>query len=168
MPTRMNPRTLRAALAALPLLFAASTAPAGLWDDVKRAVSDANDTVQDVKNTRDEAQGTVDSATGIVKDTSDGVEDALPERQERPAPRPVPSASPPPPPPPSASPPPPPSARKWHVDTGGGQTREVTETELARMIRSGSVDAKTPVYAASLGEWTDASDVPALKRYFSK
>jgi len=166
LPRKMPVRMFQAGLVVLTLIFAASPVPAGVWDDLKRAVGDASDTVDDVKSTRDEAKGTVEDAQGVVNDTSDDVEDALPER-EKPseAPR-APSASPPP--PPSAAPPPPPSARKWHVDTGDGQTREVSETELAKMIRSGRVGADTHVYTTSLGEWTVASEVPALKRYFSK
>jgi len=154
LPRKMPVRMFQAGLVVLTLIFAASPVPAGVWDDLKRAVGDASDTVDDVKSTRDEAKGTVEDAQGVVNDTSDDVEDALPER-EKPseAPR-APSASPPP--PPSAAPPPPPSAR------------EVSETELAKMIRSGRVGADTHVYTTSLGEWTVASEVPALKRYFSK
>jgi hypothetical protein len=165
-------RTLCAGLVALPLILAASAAPAGLWDDVKSAVSDARETVDDVKSTRDEAKGTVEDAKGVVDDTSDDVDGVLPEKKKRSEPPPTPRATPPPPPsaspPPSAPPPPPPSARKWHVDTGGGQTREVSETELVKMIRSGDVGPDTYVYADSLGEWTAAGEVSALMRYFPK
>lgn len=159
-------RTICGGLAALFLIFAATPAAAGLWDDVKAAVSDASDAVDDVKSTRDEASDTVDDAKDIVGDTSDDVESVIPERKKK---SPPPSAGPAPPPPPSATPPPPPpSARKWHVDTGDGQTREVSEAELAKLIRGGSVGRDTYVYGASLGEWTAAGEVAALKRYFAK
>ena len=161
-------RILRAVLAALLLIFSASPVAAGLWDDLKGAVNDASEVVDDVKGTRDEAKGTVEDAKGIVNDTSDDVGGVLPEREKPTERPPAPGASPTPPPPPSASPPPPPSARKWHVDTGDGQTREVGEPELAKMIRGGRVGPGTYVYAASLGEWTAAGEVPALKRYFDK
>ena len=163
-------RRIIAGLAAAPLIGLSLSAHAGLWDDVKGVVDDTREVVDDVKGTREEAKGTVEDAKGLVKDTSDDVEGAIPEREAAaPPPRavapPPPSAAPPP--PPSAAPPPPPSARTWHVDAGGGQTQQVSEPELAQMIRAGRVGPDTHVYGDSLGEWTAARQVPALKRYFA-
>ena len=143
-------------------MLAASTATAGLWDDLKEGLDAAGNVVDDVKQTREDAKGTYEEGKGVVSDTGDdlGVQGGS-------APPPPPSASTPP--PPSASnPPPPPSARQWHLDDGQGGTRQVTEAHLVQMIRSGAVDASTPIYGGGLQAWTAAGEVPALASHFRR
>ena len=136
------------------LLLGSPAALAGILDDVKGAVGDARKLVGDVKETRDEAKDTVGEARDVVDETAEDVGSAVPERGTGPAP-----------PPPSAVPAPP-SARRWQLDLGGGQTREVSEAELVQMIRAGRVGPDQFVYGRSLAEWTPAREVPALARYF--
>ena len=62
---------------------------------------------------------------------------------------------------------------KWQFtkgihDLGNGQTRRVSQSELAGLIQSGQVAAETPVYTESLGAWKPAGEVPALHGYFAR
>ena len=132
---------------------------AGLWDDVKAGVESAREIVDDVGETKDEAKEAVGDAKGIAEETSEDIGSAVPESEAKSGPPPPPSAK---------APPPPPSARTWQVDLGGGETRTVGQSELAKMIASGEVGADTFVWTEDLGSWTAAGKVPALSAYFAK
>lgn len=154
-------RTRIACWLVVALCFGSAPAMAGIWDDLKEGVDAAGDLVKDVRETRDDAKGTYDEGKGVVTDTRDEVDAALPED----APPPPPSASKPAD-PGVAAPPPPPSARQWFLDDGKGGTRNVSEAHLVQLIRSGAVDATTPVYGNGLEAWTAAGEVPALASHF--
>jgi hypothetical protein len=65
-------------------------------------------------------------------------------------------------------PPRPPTAEDWYYDSNGTATGPVTELDLQQLIADGRLTADTLVWTESLGEWTSARDVAALRRQIRK
>jgi len=67
----------------------------------------------------------------------------------------------------SPSPPPLPEQPNYYVAVDGQQTGPISDTELVKKIKSGSVTSNTLVWNQKLVEWTAAGKVPELAQHFA-
>ncbi len=57
------------------------------------------------------------------------------------------------------------SGEQWYLAIGGKQVGPVSEDEVVRSLRAGTIDGKTLVFRAGMTNWTPLKDVPQLAAY---
>jgi uncharacterized protein (TIGR00266 family) len=56
-------------------------------------------------------------------------------------------------------------AAQWYLAIGGKQVGPVSEDEVVRSLRAGTIDASTLVFTAGMSNWAALKDVPKLAAY---